>query len=62
MLTLLEPLYCKIAGTEYFDFYIQSGEPLGVRHLCPGGVKSIVGIEIEIGKTIPIYLAGEPAS
>ena len=58
MLTRLQPVRVKILGTEFYDFYLQHGEPIGVRHLCPGGIKSIFGIDIPIGEQIEVWIEG----
>lgn len=59
-LSFLKPALHKILGTdEVYDFYLRPGEPIGIRHLCPGGVLSVFGVAIEIGEQVPVVLVGE---
>lgn len=34
MLTVKEPIMCKIEGRDFEDAYISPGEPVGMRNLC----------------------------
>ena len=49
MCCLLRPTYCKIRGSKEHDWYMQPGEPLGMRHLCEAGVRALVRVELEPG-------------
>jgi hypothetical protein len=62
MLTFLKPNKYKVLGAAVQDFYIKPGEPIGIRHLCPGGVKTVFGVEIEIGEQVAVTLVGEPCA
>lgn len=59
MLTYLKPIWKGVKGTAYEDFYIEPGEPIGVRHLCQGGVKSLFNVELEIGNSIRVEMLGK---
>lgn len=43
MLTYLPPTIERIRGTKDMDAFEQVGEPIGIRHLCEGGIKSLFG-------------------
>lgn len=58
MFTFLKPNLHTILGTNERDFYIQLGEPLGVRHWCPAGVKMFFGIDILIGEQVRVWAEG----
>jgi hypothetical protein len=58
MITLLRPRIRRVAGTDYDDAYIREGEPVGVRHLCAGGVKWLWGLELKPLESIKVTLAG----
>lgn len=58
MFTLFRPEKFKIIGTDFEDFYIRPGEPIGVRHWCPGGVKAFFGVEIPVGDQIKVWVSG----
>lgn len=55
MFTFLKPVLHNILGTNVSDFYIQPGEPIGVRHWCPGGVKTFFGVELQIGEQVRVW-------
>lgn len=44
MLTHLRPEIHRIEGTRINDAFEVPGEPIGVRHLCEGGIKALFGI------------------
>jgi hypothetical protein len=43
MLTYYKPTIQRIAGTRDLDAFEVPGEPVGVRHLCEGGIKTLLG-------------------
>lgn len=47
MLTAFRPVIATVKGTDFQDVYERHGEPIGVRHLCPLGVKTIFGVELK---------------
>lgn len=56
MMTYLKPKKHRILGTREYDFYVPPGDPIGVRHLCPKGVKSAFGVALEIGEQVQVNL------
>lgn len=48
----------KVFGSDFFDFYIQEGEPIGLRYWCPMGVKAFFGVELEIGQQCRVWVLG----
>ena len=58
MLTLLKPHIVEVNGTEHKDAYIQLGEPIGVRFLCAGGIRSVLGLDedLEALESIPVVV------
>jgi len=48
MLTKYKPLIERVKGTRHEDVYMIPGEPLGIRHLCRGGVLMITGGNIKV--------------
>ena len=57
-LCLLRPTWARIRGTEESDWYIQPGEPLGVRHLCRVGVESL-GVVLQPSEIATVRLSVE---
>lgn len=43
LITLFEPVIAKIRGTDHLDAFERVGEPIAIRYLCEGGVKSFIG-------------------
>jgi len=41
MLSLYRPEACKVHGTDHKDVYVKAGEPIGLRHLCAHGTRSV---------------------
>lgn len=58
MATFLRPTWEKIRFTDTYDWYIVPGEPIGYRHLCAGGTKSIWGVDIPIGSQVEAWVSG----
>lgn len=59
MLTALRPAWCEVRGTLTGDWYIQHGDPIGVRGLCPGGFKSMTQIDAsELDEPVRVELSG----
>lgn len=56
MMTRFQPVRAEVGRTGLNYFYIIAGEPIGMRHLCPGGTKYFFGIELEIGEQIYVDL------
>jgi hypothetical protein len=42
MLTCARPYIVAVRGTQHADAYVRAGDPIGLRHLCPGGVAAII--------------------
>jgi len=47
LLTAFKPTIQPVRGAGFSDAYIIPGDPIGLRHLCAGAVKSIWGINAE---------------
>lgn len=59
MLTALRPAWCGVRGTLTGDWYIQHGDPIGVRNLCPGGFKALTGVDVkQLFEPVQIELSG----
>lgn len=43
LLTFKKPLRHKIDHTDIWDMFPQYGEPIDVRHLCQGGIRTAIG-------------------
>jgi hypothetical protein len=43
MVTNHQPIIQRITGTRDLDAFESPGEPVGVRHLCEGGIESLLG-------------------
>ena len=43
IVTYHKPIIQRIFGTRNFDAFEHPGEPVGVRHLCEGGIESLLG-------------------
>lgn len=56
MMTRFKPVKARVGHTHMEDFYIVAGEPIGMRHLCPGGTKYFFGVELEIGEQVYVEL------
>lgn len=59
MLTSLRPTLHDVGRSGFKDFYMQPGEPVGVRHLCPMGVKALWGAEFPIGEQRQVLTSGQ---
>lgn len=59
MLTAFEPVRAIVKGTDKEDLYLRTGEPIGVRHLCPDGVKSLFDVAIEVLESVRVNLTSE---
>jgi hypothetical protein len=46
-LTKLRPIIARIRGTDRFDAFERTGEPIAVRHLCAPGIVALFGSELE---------------
>ena len=57
MLTVLKPQWARVAGTDHHDWYLQPGEPIGVRHLCARGVQELFGIRLRVGQCAQVELS-----
>ena len=44
MLTAFKPLKCQVRGTDFSDWYMKQGDPIGVRHLCRRGFETLTGL------------------
>lgn len=58
MLTRFAPIFMDVGKSGNKDFYLTPGDPIGIRHLCPLGVKAIFKLELQIGESIPVTLTG----
>lgn len=58
MLTALPPVWAQVAGTDRSDWYVQAGEPVGVRHLCARGVRMLFGLTLRRGQVTVVDLSG----
>ncbi len=58
LFSLMKPTLYMVRGTDYKDFYIVPGEPIGVRHWCPGGVKAFFGVDIPVGTQVRVWVMG----
>lgn len=56
MMTRFKPVRAEVGKSGVQDFYIIAGEPIGMRHLCPGGTKYFFGIELEVGEQVQLDL------
>lgn len=54
-LTALRPVWSKVRGADYNDFYERTGEPVGIRHLCANGMRS-AGHVLAIGEMIRVEM------
>jgi hypothetical protein len=59
MLTALPPQWRLVQGTEHSDWYLQPGEPVGVRHLCARGVQLLFGLQLRRGEQCRVELTGQ---
>lgn len=59
MLTYLPPILSNVGNTGEKDFYIQYGEPIGFRFICPWGAKVIFGVELEPLQSVKVNIKGE---
>ena len=57
-LTRYPPRIETVHGTGHCDVYLVPGEPIGIRHLCPGGVKAIFGLELRHLESVPVTVEG----
>lgn len=59
MLTALRPARCLIRGAAASDWYMQHGDPIGVRNLCPGGFTALTGVDVkQLFEPVQIELSG----
>jgi hypothetical protein len=58
MLTGTRPKKHAVRGAGVTDFYVPYGDPIGLENCCPGGVKAICGVEMEIGEQCRIEISG----
>lgn len=56
MLTAFRPIVTRVRGTSFDDVYLRHGEPIGIRHLCAGGVKSLFNVELQLLETVRVDL------
>ena len=47
LVTALKPIIARIRGTPHMDAFERVGEPIAVRYLCEGGIKSLLGTTLE---------------
>ncbi len=59
MVTATKPVMTEVMGTGVKDAYIEPGEPIGVRHLCPLGVRMMWGIELAKCESRRVKFTGE---
>lgn len=50
-----KPDWCKIRGTRHYDFYVQKGEPVDIRHLCSDGVTG-AGFDLPVGGVVRVEM------
>jgi hypothetical protein len=60
LLSFFEPVIAPVRGAGHDDAYVRTGDPVGVRHLCPGGVKLIFGMDLPPLKPVRVTLLGDP--
>ena len=58
MFSFLRPKLHKVRGSDYVDFYLQPGEPIGLRYWCPGGVRVFFGVDIPVLTQIRVWVYG----
>jgi hypothetical protein len=59
MLTALRPGSAEVRGTGVVDWYVQHGDPIGVRNLCPSGFKALTGVDVkQLFEPVQIELTG----
>lgn len=56
MCTKHRPDMYKIGNTDKFEYYINPGDPIGIRHWCSEGIKAFFDIDIPIGEQIQITM------
>ena len=54
MFTALPPIRARIRGTPHEDMFERIGEPIAVKHLCPDGVKSFFGVDLQELETVRV--------
>lgn len=59
MLTALQPTRAKVRGTSHYDWYMQPGDPIGVRHLCEAGFEALTGVRLPEGGQVRIELTAQ---
>lgn len=57
MLSYRHPVMMEVNGAGEVDAYIEPGEPIGVRHLCPGGVRALIGRDLEVLESVRVDLS-----
>jgi len=59
MLTALPPIRAAVRGAGGAeDLYLRAGEPIGIRHLCQGGVRALFGVELKPLESVRVELTG----
>lgn len=57
MVTYQKPEKHQIGTSGRHEFYVPLGDPIGVRHWCPTGVKMFFDIDIPLGEQICIEVS-----
>ena len=56
MLTATKPPVFAVRGFGTMDAYVRYGDPIGLRNLCPDGVRAIFGIELKPLQSVRLQL------
>jgi len=58
MLTAAEPILCMVRGTDYQDYYVRQGDPIGYRNMCAEAVALIWGVSIDPLCSVRVWVDG----
>lgn len=58
MLTRLEPIRAPIAGTQEETLWVQPGDPVGFRGVCPWFAAALWGVELEPLQSVRVEMRG----
>lgn len=61
MLTKFKPTLENVMGTNISDLYVFPGDPIGVKHLCPGAVKMVFNMKEDLDRLeiVDMKIGGE---
>lgn len=62
MLSHGRPVVAPVGNTGEVSLYVPPGDPIGLRHLCPWGVKVIWGVELEPLESVVVSIEGKDIS